>query len=122
MPNPAWERVLAAIEADTRRAEALLQAPAEEPPAEPAEPALAVPADWVLPGEVVAAPAGLPALPPLADMPPVPDHLRERIEDLKAQIDDLQGQLARVLDEWRPQRVVVTGPPQAQPVYVDRRL
>lgn len=122
--NEAWERVLAAVEADTRRARALVQAQVEEPvePVEPAEPPLAVPADWTLPAEVVPAPAGMPALPPLEDMPPVPPHLRERIESLKAQIEELQRQLVRALDEWQAPRVVVTAAPQAQPVYVDRRL
>ena len=129
--NEAWERVLAAVEADARRAEALLRIPADEPlPADLVEnaavelpPSLAVPADWVLPGEVPPAPAAaLPTLPPLSQMPPVPPQLRDRIEALRAQIADLQQQLARALEEWQPQPLVIVAAPQARPVYVDRRL
>ncbi len=133
--NEAWERVLAAVEADARRAEALLRIPAHEAlpadlvaelAAEPVpEPPLAVPANWVLPGEVPVVPAptaALTELPPLAQMPPVPPELRERIEALQAQITELQRQLVSALEEWQPQRVVVTTAPQAQPVYVDRRV
>ncbi len=129
--NEAWERVLAAVEADARRAEALLRIPADEPlPADLVEdagvklpPSFAVPADWVLPAEAPPAPAaGLPALPALSQMPPVPPELRDRIEALRAEIADLQRQLACALEEWQPQPLVVVAAPQARPVYVDRRL
>jgi hypothetical protein len=115
----AWERVLAAVEADARRAEALLQSPAEPAPSTSPAPdvLVGVPADWLLP-------ASSAELPSLADMPPVPPELRARIEALRDQIEVLQGELASALCEWRqPQRMVLAGVAHDEPpVYVDRRL
>lgn len=89
--------MLAAVAADARRAEALL---ADLP---------------VTPSELV--------LPPLAAMPPVPVELRERIEQLRTQIDELQAQLAETLRGWQPpRRMVLAGAVPRPPVYVDRRL
>lgn len=120
--NEAWERVLAAVEADAQRAAALLRAPttATVPTDdEPGHDDAAVPADWLLPAMSVET-----VLPPLAEMPPVPAELRERIETLRAQIDDLRVQLAEALRDWQqPRRMVLTGsPPAKEPVYVDRRV
>lgn len=115
----AWERVLAAVEADARRAEALLQPGATvEPEPAPAAEAFGVPGNWLLPS---LAPS---ALPRLEEMPPVPPELRERIEALRDQIEGLQAELATTLSEWRqPQRMVLAGAaPSEPPVYVDRRL
>ena len=118
----AWERVLAAVEADARRAEALLGTapeavePAELPDTVPTAPA-GVPADWLLPASSTT------ELPPLADMPPVPEELRERIESLRQRIDALQAELAAALRESRqPQRMVLACAAIKPPLFVDRRL
>jgi hypothetical protein len=118
----AWERVLAAVEADARRAEALLGAPAEDLP-EPEPPGEGigqpgVPAEWMLPG-------GATELPPLSQMPAVPEELRERIESLRDRIDALQAELAEAMRELRrPRPAVLTGASSATstPHFVDRRI
>lgn len=96
-----WEEVLAAVEADAAHAAQLLRPD---------------PVD-----DVLTAPPVL--LPELTQMPSVPEHLRERIETLKAHIDELQQELAAALREWRgPVRPVVapTAVPIATPHYLDR--
>lgn len=115
----AWERVLAAVEAEARRAQALLTS---QPNAEQADPSdtgvrVVVPEDWLLPTGVHASPA-------LADMPPVPPELRGQIQALQDRIADLQRELAAALRDWRqPTPVVITGGPRIEPpIYVDRRL
>jgi hypothetical protein len=112
----AWERVLAAVEADARRAEALLHAPPEPiAPVQP-DPLTGVPADWLLP-----TPSG--DLPAVSEMPPIPPELRERIETLRDQIGELQAELTTALRELRqPPRMVLAGVAAEPPVYVDRRL
>lgn len=118
----AWERVLAAVEADARRAEALLVAPQDDQP-EPGNPAGdgrldGVPAEWMLPG-------GATELPPLTNMPAVPEELRERIESLRYRIDALQTELAEAIRELRlPHAAALTGaqPASSTPHYVDRRI
>jgi hypothetical protein len=117
----AWERVLAAVEADARRAEAILQAPAEEFIQEPmdgdAESApTGLPAEWLLPTSV--------ELPPLESMPPVPQELSERILGLREQIRQLQEQLAaamHALSRTQP-RTLVNAASVEVPSYIDRRL
>jgi|KBSSwiStaDraftv2_1062776.scaffolds.fasta_scaffold04891_13 hypothetical protein len=126
-----WERVLAAVEADARRAEALLAAADGEPVPEP-EPvptAMAVPADWLLPAGHAAGPEGsvtafdTDALPPLHAMPPVPDELRDRIVDLQARITALQQELARALRDWQPAASIpVAGARSRTPVFIDTAL
>jgi hypothetical protein len=99
---PTWEEVLAAVEADAERTAALLTASVAPPSPEPL------------------------VLPPLAAMPPVPEQLRERIVRLRARIDELQGELAAALAEWRardwPGPVRPPVPAPAAPRFVDRRV
>lgn len=122
----AWERVLAAIEADARRAEALLATPAEEFPADRDEDSAddgqagpastGLPADWLLPAPAV--------LPPLEVMPPVPEELSEHILELRAEVIRLQGELAealRSLPQSQPRRVVLAARAEVA-AYLDRRL
>lgn len=101
-----WERVLAAIEAEARRAEALLAAQSEESvvvEAVPSEP-VAVPADWLLlaPGEV-------------------PAELRDRIVELQERVAALQAGLARALREWTP-RSPLPDPGARAPIFIDTAL
>jgi hypothetical protein len=125
--NEAWERVLAAVAAEAKRAEAMLHGPTVE--AGPVHDGLVgVPTEWMLP----TTPAGAAILPPLSEMPPVPPELRERIESLRDHIEELQGELSAALGEWRragaqgewrqPRRPVVLVTPAEQPVFVDRRV
>lgn len=115
----AWERVLAAVEADARRTEALLQTPPEEFAARSDELDAAslpgLPADWLLPM--------ISNLPPLETMPPVPEELSDRILELRAQIIDLQDQLATALRDIprAPARKMVAASAEV-PAYIDRRL
>ena len=99
----AWERVLAAVEADARRAEAVLHAPPEsfladghENPAADEARCSGLPADWLLPATT--------GLPPLESMPPVPEELSERILTLRAQIVALQTELAAALRDKPPDK------------------
>jgi hypothetical protein len=123
----AWERVLAAVEADARRAEALLHTPAEafiesaDANAATEEAAAAgpsgLPAEWLLPAAV--------ELPSLDSMPPVPEELSERILALRAEIMRLQTELAaaiRTLPREQPRRLVAAGAVTQAPSYIDRRL
>lgn len=123
-----WERVLAAVEADARRAEALLlaeeqaaAAATEEAEAGPAP----VPADWLLPTANAAAnPAGLP---PIEQLPAIPEELRERIVALRSHILELQAELTSALRSWQhSQRATLgtglVGTAAQPPVYVDRHL
>jgi hypothetical protein len=111
-----WERVLAAVEADARRTEALLAtagADVEVPAPQPD----AVPANWQLPTVDTS------QLPPLSQMPPVPKELRDRILALRSRIIGLQGELAQALREWRPPAAAIpAGASIRPPVYVDRCL
>lgn len=62
-------------------------------------------------------------LPELSEMPPVPGELRDRIAGLRAQIAQLQDELARALAEYRqPQHTVITAGAPERPLYVDRRV
>jgi hypothetical protein len=84
-PSETWDEVLAAVEADVARTEELLT----QEPAAPVDPVLA-PAQWRLP-------VTGPELPPLEQMPAVPEELRERIRELRVRIVALQVQLATEL-------------------------
>ena len=122
----AWERVLTAMDADARRAEALLHAAPESfladnqqdghDDAERNGHCTGLPADWLLPATTY--------LPPLESMPPVPEELSERILTLRAQIVTLQTELAAALrDIPRSQtRKVVAAAAVEVPSYIDRRL
>ena len=104
-PMPTWDEVLAAVESDAARAAELLYGPTQravalDPPLE---------------------------LPPLAQMPPVPDELRARIEALRARIDDLADELRAALAACpqpllhQPSRLPAhVAPAVAVPVYLDR--
>ena len=116
----AWERVLTAVEADARRAEALLHAPPEEFAAscEEIDPATSVgwPAEWLLPTST--------GLPSMDSMPPVPEELSDRILELRAQIMALQDELSAALRDIpraQPRRMVGAAAVEA-PSYIDRRL
>lgn len=75
-----WDEVLAAVEADVQRAGELLLARAESVVADPLS---WLPADRVLPA--------------LAEMPPVPAELCERIVSLRDRIRELQAELSDAL-------------------------
>lgn len=92
-----WEQVLADVEADAERAAALL-------------------VDSV--DDLVPAPPLV--LPALADMPSVPEHLRERIEGLRARIDTLQAELVLALREWQCPPQLSSVSTFAAPQYLDR--
>lgn len=123
----AWERVLAAVEADARRTEALLSAgvtvaepvaDAEDAAERPTGPA-GVPVEWMLPT------GGGGDLPPLDEMPPVPAELQERIESLRDRIDALQAELAEAMRELRqprPRVLTAAGDTAQTPHFVDRHL
>lgn len=122
--NEAWERVLAAVEADTARAAALLEPdPADLAQPDPASSAhdTSIPATWRLPSSPDPT---LVALPDPKDMPPIPEELRERIERLRDRIESLQKDLARALAEAArtAPRAVRIPTHQPAPGYVDRRL
>lgn len=118
----AWERVLTAIEADTRRAEALLQAAPEDlvPDTAPSigsdgDRPRGVPAEWLVP---VAS-----ELPPLDTMPPVPEELSDRILDLRGEIIRLQSELAAAMRDIPRQQARIGLQPAAEPPsFIDRRL
>lgn len=95
-----WEEVLAAVEADAERTGALLAAPADAP----------IPADVPV------------ILPPLAAMPPVPEHLRERIQHLRQRIDALQDELRATLREWHLPPTPAPMAVPAAPRFLDRRV
>jgi hypothetical protein len=116
----AWERVLAAVEADARRAEALMQTPAEEfvesGDVLDAATVPGLPADWLLPTATT--------LPPLDTMPPVPPELSERILTLRSQIMRLQTELSSAMRDVArnlPRRPAAAVPVEV-PAYIDRRL
>jgi hypothetical protein len=118
-----WERVLAAVEADARRAEALLLADEQAAAAaDAADPGPApVPADWLLP---TTNPTGLPSI---EQLPAIPEELRERILALRAHILALQAELTSALRTWQhSQRATLgtglVGTAVQPPVYVDRHL
>ena len=125
-PNEAWERVLAAVAAEAKRADALLHGPAADVTPAPDGPA-GLPTEWMLPTAANSA-----VLPPLSEMPPVPPEMRERIEELRDHIEELQAELAAAMSELRRagangdghvvRRPVVVSMPAEQPVYVDRRV
>jgi hypothetical protein len=118
-----WERVLAAVEADARRAEALLLADEQAAAAvEEADAAAArVPADWLLPTTNPS------SLPPIEQLPAIPEELRERIVALRSHILALQAELTSALRTWQhSQRATLgtglVGTAAQPPVYVDRHL
>jgi uncharacterized protein YdhG (YjbR/CyaY superfamily) len=104
MTRPTWEQVLAAVEDDARQA-ADVVAEASEPTATP-------PVEWQLPAL---------DLPPLAAMPPVPEHLRARVESLREQIRSLQDELAGAMRDWQPTPRMSATAPAVSPRYVDTR-
>jgi hypothetical protein len=97
-----WEQVLAAVEADAARTARLLSS---TEPVELGEP---------------------PVLPALADMPAVPDALRERITGLRDRIAELQAELAAELaaavHAGHALPLLAAATPPAAPQYVDRRV
>lgn len=125
----AWERVLAAVEADARRAEALLNAPVESFAHERQEGGdeehrdtganghdAALPVDWMLPTGT--------DLPPLEAMPPIPEELSDRILELRSQIMALQTELTAALRDIpriQNRKLAAVSTVEA-PAYIDRRL
>ena len=101
-PTETWEQVLAAVEADAARAARLLSS---TEPVELGEP---------------------PVLPALADMPAVPEELRERITGLRDRIaalqDELRAELAAATHAGHALPLPAPVTPPAVPQYVDRRV
>lgn len=130
--NEAWVAVLAAVEADMLISRELVSGngtggiDAGRPGA----------ADGIFSGALgpmslgAPAPPPAPVLPPLDQMPPVPEELGERILELRAQIIELQFELAAQLKTFRARqaglrragRAVSPIPTTWQAHYVDRRL
>jgi hypothetical protein len=75
-----------------------------------------IPAVWRLPVQTVH------GLPDLADMPPIPADLRDRIRSLRDRIDVLQADLVRALQLARTMRADRMPVRNAPPGYIDRRL
>ncbi len=100
MGQLSWERVLHAVEADARRAEALLAAD-----------------EWQ--HEHIAASE---ELPPLAEMPPLPDELVADVQALQTRIMTLQDELKTAMGQWRPAPEPPARPLSARPRLVDREL
>ncbi|SHG26753.1 hypothetical protein SAMN05443575_1868 [Jatrophihabitans endophyticus] len=94
-----WEQVLATVEADVHRTEALLHEPLH---VSDAVLAYLAPAATQLP--VVE-----PMVPPLSAMPPVPPELAERIRDLRARVVALQSQLREEMAALRAATVRAAG-------------
>jgi hypothetical protein len=139
-----WERVLKTVEADARRAEALLAAVAQAAErdaltavavTEEPETNLAFPTSWRLPSgdlsegrdidPVEAFNALEPdPLPPMEEMPPVPHELTDRILAIRARIVELQEELVDAMRQWQPLPVAASATAAAatRSVYVDRRL
>ncbi|HEY3737694.1 MAG TPA: hypothetical protein VGL26_09630 [Jatrophihabitans sp.] len=132
-----WERVLKTVEADARRAEALLAALAAQDEAKP-EPAesttLAIPTSWLLPTADVSEQRELvdpveaftsheaEALPDFDEMPEVPEELSERILAIRTRIMELQAELTAALSEWKPAPAAPPTVRRLQPQFVDRQL
>lgn len=113
--NQSWEEVLAAVEADVERTENLLSGEPDR---------YLAPAQWQLPEQH-------PDLPPLDEMPAVPEELRDRIHELRVRIVALQVELATELASVRASRsgplaraaALRPAPPvPADARYVDTRL
>jgi len=90
---PSWEQVLAAVEDDARRTAELLRSDALTPAAP--DGAGGVPGDWFVPG------LDWGELPPIEQMPAVPEELRERIVALQGQLQSLQDEISAELDAYR---------------------
>jgi hypothetical protein len=108
--------VLAAVEADVRQTESLLNSPVVSGVA-----STLAPADLMLPA------VEAPPLPPLDRMPPVPAELIDRITELRTRIGELQADLERCLAATRrPERIgarpLLVTPGVEQPRFVDRRV
>lgn len=123
MPGNAqeWEQVLAAIEADARRTELLLQAAPEQllpggaSIVDADDQPHGVPAEWLVPVTS--------ELPALESMPPVPEELSERILDLRGEIIRLQSELAAAMRDIPRQQARIGLPPAAEPPsFIDRLL
>jgi hypothetical protein len=95
----SWAAVLAAVEADVRRAEQLLATPAE---ANAATASAGAPAEAMLPGTFRQfTEAAWTELPAFEDMPPVPAELTQRIHLLRAEIVALQAEIKTEMAQWR---------------------
>jgi hypothetical protein len=111
----AWEAVLAAVEADVCRTEAIFH------PAASASTTALTPAETMLP---LPEP---PPLPSLGQMPPVPPELLERITELKSRIDELRSELETCLAAARQQSDAFVMRPPVRSLatetahFVDRR-
>ena len=91
----SWEQVLAQVEEDVRRTEAMLAGAAMATNA-----AAAVDGQHLAPAEMMLPAAG-PELPPLVSMPPIPVEMLDRIVALRARINALREEIESELSQWR---------------------
>jgi hypothetical protein len=95
----SWAAVLAAVEADVRRAERLLATQAQ---ANAGSATVGAPAEAMLPGTFRQfTEAAWTELPAFEDMPPVPAELTQRIHLLRAEIVALQAEIKTEMAQWR---------------------
>jgi hypothetical protein len=102
--NQRWLRVLQVVETETRRAEALLAEVRDE--------------DALFSSNEFDADL---TLPPLDDMPPLPDELASDVQALQVRIAVLQEEFGQAIQEWKP---APEFPARAlrRPIFVDRHL
>jgi hypothetical protein len=102
--NQRWLRVLQVVETETRRAEALLAEVRDE--------------DVLFSTDQRDAEL---KLPPLDDMPPLPDELASDVQALQVRIAVLQEEFSQAIQEWKP---APEFPARAlrRPIFVDRHL
>lgn len=125
----SWEQVLAQVEEDVRRTEAMLTGAAMATTAA----AGALDGQHLAPAEMMLPAAG-PELPPLVSMPPIPVEMLDRIVALRTRINALREEIESELSQWRQGRQgrqssdavahlrAATTAAVAPPRFVDRQL
>jgi hypothetical protein len=133
--TPTWDDVLAQVEDDVARTEALLSAAAvaARPAATSGDEVTLAPAETMLPSDVLAPfVATGPDLPAISSMPPIPPELLDRIVALRSRIQALRMEIATELTQLRaaeqPSRAAHPHVPRhaythgGRPRFVDRQL